>query len=44
MLIVDSGVVKRIYNTSTGSNQRYFQSVQWHIAVIPSGTLRVSLG
>jgi N-acetylmuramoyl-L-alanine amidase len=24
LLIVDSGIVKRIYNTSTGSNQRYY--------------------
>ncbi len=41
LLIVDSGVVKRIYNTSTGSGQRYLQSGTWHIAVTPSGSFRV---
>ena len=41
LLIVDSGVIRRIYNTSTGSNQRYFQDGNWHIAVTPSGTFRV---
>ena len=41
LLIVDSGVVKRIYNTSTGSNQRYLQDGTWHTAVTPSGTFRV---
>jgi len=41
LLIVDSGVVKRIYNTSTGSNQRYLHDEAWHIAVTPSGTFEV---
>ena len=41
LLIVDSGVVEQIYNTSTGSNQRYFQGGNWHIAATPSGTFRV---
>lgn len=41
LLIVDSGVVKRIYNTSTGSNQRYLQGGTWHIAVTPSGSFKV---
>ena len=41
LLIADSGVVRRIYNTSTGSNQRYLQGGRWHIAVTPSGTFRV---
>jgi N-acetylmuramoyl-L-alanine amidase len=40
LLIVDTGVAKRIYNTSTGSGQRYFNAGQWHIAVTPSGSLR----
>ena len=30
LLIVDSGVVKRIYNTSTGSDQRYLQGEVAH--------------
>jgi len=41
LLIVDSGVVRRIYNTSTGSNQRYLQGGTWHIAVTPSGSFKV---
>jgi len=41
LLIVDSGVVKRIYNTSTGSNRRYLQDGTWHIAVTPSGDFGV---
>jgi N-acetylmuramoyl-L-alanine amidase len=41
LLIVDAGVVKRIYNTSTGSNQRYLQDGTWHIAVTPPGTFGV---
>jgi hypothetical protein len=41
LLIVDSGVVKRIYNTSTGSNQRYLQGGTWHIAATPSGSFKV---
>lgn len=41
LLVVDSRVVKRIYNTSTGSNQRYYQSGAWHLAVTPSGRFRV---
>ena len=40
-LIVDSGVATRIYNTSTGSNQRYYQEESWHVALTPSGTFRV---
>jgi L,D-transpeptidase catalytic domain/Putative peptidoglycan binding domain len=41
LLIVDSGVVKRIYNTSTGSNQRYFSEGKWQVALTPSGSFRV---
>jgi hypothetical protein len=41
LLIVDSGVVRRTYNTSTGSNQRYLQGGRWHIAVTPSGSFKV---
>jgi hypothetical protein len=41
LLIVDSGVVKWIYNTSTGSNQRYLSGGKWHVAVTPSGSFRV---
>jgi N-acetylmuramoyl-L-alanine amidase len=41
LLIVDSGAVKRIYNTSTGSKQRYLQEGTWHIAVTASGTFPV---
>jgi len=41
LLIVDSGVVKHIYNTSTGSGQRYYSRGTWHIAVTPSGSFRV---
>jgi N-acetylmuramoyl-L-alanine amidase len=41
LLIADSGVVKRIYNTSTGSGQRYLQGGRWHIAATPAGTFRV---
>jgi N-acetylmuramoyl-L-alanine amidase len=41
LLIVDSGRVKRIFNTSTGSGQRYLQGGKWHVAVTPSGSFRV---
>lgn len=41
LLIVEAGVVKRIYNTSTGSNQRYYQDGSWHVAVTPSGSFGV---
>jgi hypothetical protein len=41
LLIVDSGVVRRTYNTSTGSNQRYLQGGRWHVAVTPSGSFKV---
>jgi len=41
LLIVDSGVVTAIYNTSTGSGQRYFQGGNWHIALTPSGMFSV---
>jgi N-acetylmuramoyl-L-alanine amidase len=41
LLIVDSGVVQRIYNTSTGSNQRYFSRGTWRTALTPSGSFRV---
>jgi N-acetylmuramoyl-L-alanine amidase len=42
LLIVDAGVVKRIYNTSTGSDQRYLQDGTWQVAATPSGSYRVS--
>ena len=35
LLIVDSGVVKRIYNTCTGSDQRYNHDETWHVALTP---------
>ena len=41
LLIVDSAVVTRIYNVSTGSNQRYFSEGTWQIALTPSGSFRV---
>ena len=41
LLIVDSGVVEQIYNTSTGSNRRYDQGGTWHVAATPSGTFQV---
>ena len=41
LLIVDSGAVKRIYNASTGSNQRYLQGGTWHVALTPSGSFTV---
>jgi N-acetylmuramoyl-L-alanine amidase len=41
LLIVDSGVVKRIYNTSTGSGQQYLQDGVWQMAATPSGAFRV---
>jgi N-acetylmuramoyl-L-alanine amidase len=41
LLVVDSHVVKRIYNTCTGSNQRYFHGGRWHVAATPSGSFRV---
>jgi peptidoglycan hydrolase-like protein with peptidoglycan-binding domain len=41
LLLVDAGVVKRIYNTSTGSNKRYFFGGKWQTALTPSGTFRV---
>ena len=42
LLVVDAGVVRRIYNTSTGSGLRYLQQGKWQMAVTPSGTYRVS--
>jgi peptidoglycan hydrolase-like protein with peptidoglycan-binding domain len=41
LLVVDSAVVKRIYNVSTGSNQRYLLDGKWQIALTPSGSFRV---
>jgi N-acetylmuramoyl-L-alanine amidase len=41
LLIVDSGVVRRIYNTSTGSGQQYLRDGGWHLAATPSGAFRV---
>jgi N-acetylmuramoyl-L-alanine amidase len=41
LLVVDSGRVNRIYNTSTGSGQRYVQGGKTHIAVTPSGSFHV---
>lgn len=40
LLVVDSGVVKRIYNTSTGSNQRYSSAGKSLIALTPTGSFR----
>lgn len=41
LLVVHSRVVRGIYSTSTGSNQRYYQDAAWHIASTPSGSFRV---
>ena len=41
LLIVDSGVVTRIYNTSTGSGQQHLRDGGWHLAATPSGAFRV---
>jgi N-acetylmuramoyl-L-alanine amidase len=41
LLIVDSGRVKRTFNTSTGSGQRYLSEKKWHVALTPSGSFRV---
>lgn len=41
LLVVDSGRVTRIFNTSTGSGQRYYSQGAWHVAVTPSGSFRV---
>jgi len=41
LLVVDSGVVKGIYNTCTGSDQRYYHDEAWHVAVTPSGSFAV---
>jgi N-acetylmuramoyl-L-alanine amidase len=41
LLVADSGVVKQIYNTSTGSGQKYLQAKVWHVALTPSGNFRV---
>lgn len=41
LLLVDAGVVKRIYSTSTGSNKPYTYGGKTYIAVTPSGTFRV---
>ena len=41
LLIVDSGVLTRIYNTCTGSGQRYYSRGTWNTALTPSGSFRV---
>jgi N-acetylmuramoyl-L-alanine amidase len=41
LLVVDSGVVTAIYNTSAGSGKRYFQGGNWHIALTPPGMFNV---
>lgn len=41
LLVVDSGRVSRILNTSTGSGQRYYSGGRWHTAVTPAGSFRV---
>jgi peptidoglycan hydrolase-like protein with peptidoglycan-binding domain len=41
LLIVDSGIARGIYNTSSASGHRYYQGGDWHIALTPSGTFRV---
>lgn len=41
LLVVNSGVVKWIFNTSTGSGQQYVQGGTTHTARTPSGTFRV---
>lgn len=41
LMVVDSGVVRRTYNTSTGSGVRYYQGGRWHSATTPSGSFRV---
>ena len=41
LLLVDSGHVTRVFNTSTGSGLRYWSGGAWHTAVTPSGTFHV---
>ena len=41
LLVVDGGRVSRIFNTSTGSGQWYFQGGTWHVASTPTGSYRV---
>jgi lipoprotein-anchoring transpeptidase ErfK/SrfK len=43
LIVVDSGAVRKIYNTSTGSNKRYLRDTDktWHVALTPSGSFRV---
>jgi hypothetical protein len=41
LLVVDSGVVRLILNTSTGSGQRYSSRGSWHTALTPSGSFHV---
>lgn len=40
LLIADGGRATRVFNTSTGSGQRYWSSGAWHTALTPSGTFR----
>jgi hypothetical protein len=41
LMVVDSGRVTRIFNTSTGSGQRYYSRGSWRVAATPSGSFRV---
>lgn len=41
LLHVDSGRVRQILSTSTGSGQRYYSRGSWHTASTPSGRYRV---
>jgi N-acetylmuramoyl-L-alanine amidase len=41
LVVVDSGTVTRIYNTSTGSNKGYLCAGSWRIALTASGRFAV---
>jgi N-acetylmuramoyl-L-alanine amidase len=41
LLVVNAGVVRWVFNTSTGSGRKYRQGGKDHIAVTPSGDFRV---
>jgi N-acetylmuramoyl-L-alanine amidase len=41
LLVVNAGVVRWVFNTSTGSGRKYRQGGKDHVAVTPSGDFRV---
>lgn len=40
-LLVSSGVLRTILNTSTGSGERYYSGGAWHTAITPRGSYRI---